>query len=855
MANIFNPKKALAYILILTTVLTYVKLQSAEELDINDSTNSFNFNQNKYFKVIPKFTATYTFMKILIEAQESNADFALSYYKSNDNKRLQLSQSISGKTFIYLNKEECSSEFYIKIEFRDSASKYSITFSLEQEMKISLGEKYSYYVSKENQEMTFNIAGKPEIKYIYNNNIGESEKLTFWAKGSLKVETELSVNSIKKELKGISAHIVELKDLNEFSYTFKVKGNLGDYINIGALLISKDNVTQTPIVDERMEIFGFLKKGIMERIIFLVKKSEKLDHAFGKISNSDLNFFQIYPHSSFHSDNDYYYYFYSLQNQNQDEELYLFEFKKEKENINIFPPLMIGTSYRIFFKQEEVIGLVPMKLDNYKFLTYQTIVDKGTYKAYILECDNYPFCKNDISKRTRLLDYNSASISYTNSEYGNISPIDQNQKILLLECESDDCAAYANIYTEQNQIVLASETPIYRYIRKGSVDDFLIEISNMISSSIWNINLENISGNFIIDVKDSQKVKEIAKTENKFLYQVDNKDEILFPIKITANENTVYSITVTEKDKNLKSQINYLLKNEYEDINYDDENDNYFSNLYYMGFYKIKCNIEVYKINSWNENKTVLKEKNGYLQDFTNFKEVFYTYNVTSKDNSDDCTYILSLFRYKNLETNDLKSIVIPINTTYYFLFGEESNQVKYMYIHPNKNKKFHIYLKSENSNYKMEIFINDKSIPINENNKSETNITYLYDKIKEMKDINDNQPIKIEILITVEKPENNPDIEIKIIGLYDSQNEKENGEKEKGNEPNKSPSKSKDIKLFLTVGLSIIGVLVVIIVVVLIYLFKSKQNYDDLQKKVNSVSYKGDALGQNEEKEDDLLE
>lgn len=830
MAYIFNSINLFTYIFILTILFTYVKPQTEEDLNVDDNKTEFNFKENKFLKVIPNFTGTYEFIKIQIEANNSNTDFALSYYKSKNNKRFQLSQSISGKAFIYLKKEQISKEFFIKIEFLESPSDYTLTFALKNVMELSLGEQYSYYVSEENKEINFNIIGKPEIKYTENEK-ENSSKLAIWAKGSLDLKAELNETNEKMVKKGISAYIVELKELKDFSYSFKVTGDLGDFITIGVLLFSNDNICQTPISDNKMEILGFLRKGLMEKISFLVSKSSNLELSYVRVTNHDLNISQVNP-IKVDFDNENFIYTFSMDINTINEQIYLFEFKNSKNNnINLYPPLILGTTYKIYFLKGETIGLFPNNAGNSKYITYQTIQDKGTYKASILTCNNYPFCKDDQnSEKIPLLDYNSASISYSSSEYGkDLSSIHETQKVLLLECEDDDCSVYANIFTEKNNVTIFSENPIYRYIRKGNEDNFLINLQSFLTG-IWNINLEKISGDFKINF-DSKKVKEIAKTENKFLYEVNNTNEVIFPIKIKANENTVYSIIITKKSSDLKSQINYLLNNEIQNIIFNDELYSYLSHLYYLGFYKIKCNLEVLQINSLNESdKISLKKKNNYYQDFKGALDITKNYNITVKDkNSNDCTYILSLFRYKD-KKNKTKSIVLPFNTPYYFFFNSTLNEAKYMYIHSDKNKKIQIDLKSVKSNYKIELFLNDISISIIDTEiNSEKSIKNLY---KHMKELNDNQPIKINLVLTPKKPEENPEIEIKITDLSEFNS-----------------------KLFLIIGITIITFLLVIIIVVIIFLCKSKSKYDELAARVNAVSFENNNMGQRDSKEDDLLE
>lgn len=113
-------------------IFTLVKLEIiTDSITLNNENESFNLNENKYYRVITNsISEDKNYMKILIEAENSNNEFALSYYQEDSTfkNRKQLSQSISGKSFIYIKKELLNKDFYISIIFEESPSKYTLNF-------------------------------------------------------------------------------------------------------------------------------------------------------------------------------------------------------------------------------------------------------------------------------------------------------------------------------------------------------------------------------------------------------------------------------------------------------------------------------------------------------------------------------------------------------------------------------------------------------------------------------------------------------------------------------------------------------------------------------------------------------
>ena len=811
-------------------IFTLVKLEIiTDSITLNNENESFNLNENKYYRVITNsISEDKNYMKILIEAENSNNEFALSYYQEDSTfkNRKQLSQSISGKSFIYIKKELLNKDFYISIIFEESPSKYTLNFIQKEKMELDIGEQYSYYVTEENQKMNFTIIGNPQIIYTNNEQTETNNlyKLSIWAKGSQNIITELNPKVHDLTKNRLNTYIVERESLNPFSFNFYVEGEIGDLIKIGTFFFNKNNLCQTPIYDYKMVVFGLLKNHIMESISFLIPKSTNIKFNPDKVIDYNSQISLIRNLSPQNYNNDFEIYTFTKDN-NKVEEIYYFKFKSNKPNKINVDPIIIGVYYMISLNKGEFIGLDPLKTQNNKDFKYQINSKIGKYKSSIINCDNYPFCIKD--EKTK-----SITDSKNENDY-NISPIHQNQQLLLLSCESEKCEINTNIYTDK--ISLFPSTPYYHNTQNEDIFEiYLNEINTKIHFFIY---IEIISGDFNPKVEINGKLQENTKP-----YEFESDKN--FNLKIKVNKTTVYSIIITKEDDDLRPQLNYKLKfnnNNERTINlFKDSND---KSLYYVSFYSLDCDIEVKN----SQNSIIQNSTKIYYQDFYNPNSSPAKYSIKNNSTKKDCYFGLSLFKYTK-ENNIYDSIVLSLNTEYSFIFTKDYNIVKYMYIHSEKEKGISINLKVfENVNYNMHIFINDisyKDITFNKNN----DINIISDDLKKNID-NNNQPIKINFIIMLNNAEKNHLIKIKIIDYIKNENENKTID-EKDIKTNNDKTK----RLIIIIGCSVIGVLVILVIIIVIIICKSKKSYDDLKEKINSISFKSDGITRDSNGDDDLL-
>ena len=160
MAKILHSKRYLNTIKILVLFLiASVKLDTTE-LKIEDLEQSFK--ESSYFHFISESAESLpNNIKIQIDGANPDNNYVISYYKDDSTftNRNQLSQSLSGKSFMWLNNQQIKNGFYLSVECSDLPCEYSLKVALKEKIEIELGKPYSYYVTEENKETSFIVHG------------------------------------------------------------------------------------------------------------------------------------------------------------------------------------------------------------------------------------------------------------------------------------------------------------------------------------------------------------------------------------------------------------------------------------------------------------------------------------------------------------------------------------------------------------------------------------------------------------------------------------------------------------------------------------------------------------------------
>ena len=834
-------------------------------LDNNDITSDYNEAKNFYINSTNVYKMK-NFIKVEIKGKTINNDYSISYFKDEyffkTNSRNQLSQSFSGKAFMWLNKDQMNHNFYLSIECIRSPCEYTFNLIYEENMALSLGESYTYYVTNETEEMNFIIQGNQSqgnfTAYEENEN---NCKISIWAKGNTKINSKLEGDYFNKNKNGFNAYLVKNINIQKINYKFTVFGQKGDLINIGALMFNEENICQTPLNNFGIEIFGMFKSDFMEKICFLISNENinENDNIFNLIYDYNSSVFtsELLFDSNLNKDNNYYKLYCSQMENYADEYFYSFQYNSknyydnDKDTINIFPPLNLGTVHRNKMKKGERIGITPIKPDQkFNYLKYETTKIKGDYKASILYCHTYPFCQINAGNNSELslLEYFSSSIIYTNNEYdSDITSISKKQNILLLKCESDNCENLNSLYMNGNNITLLPNIPYHKFIKKDMEEYFIINLNNYFDDKNQNItmhiNIETLSGNikgklYLNNTKISsyQKFRRIHYFKTYYVKAEYNRE---YTLKINALSNSAYSIVINiEKESNsseivIMPQMNYRFKfQNYERFILSDLMTDNIKDLYYFGLSPEDCKIEVNNLLNNNEQRKVI-EINKTYQDFffinNNEQRINNQINIIKADKNEKICHIdLFLYEYKILN-GDLNSIILPLNSSHIFIFNSIYKEVNYMFLHSELEKNVNINIKLfDKIDIIMSLFLNETKYQEYSFNKDKS-IELSISKVKKVCN-NDIQLCKLNIILKTYNNISNSEIEINI-----------------NTRGNYHEDKFKYI-LYTVAGC----VFLIIIIVIIIIVIKNKKSANKLKEQVNAISFSTEDF-LNEEKENIL--
>jgi len=785
-------------------------------------------NRTKLYQIYIKNGTNMTnFYKIEVEFEDkSNNNYTISYYKDEFKNRNQLSRSISGKAYMWLSKAQMTGGAKISLECNSESCKCNLFITPKDKIELSIEDKpYTYYVTEENKDLEFHITGDIKESNPKDCNV------SIWAKGNKNIESNLSKESKYLKKRGYQAYLMKGSE-NITNCTLKVKGTIGDLIQVGVLIINKDKSVKTEI---NFPVLGFFKKGELDEIHF-----EKFDKN---------NFVVLYDQESsvypvINSNNKI-----KLDEKYGEEYFYSFEVKKEgTDNLYQISPIVHGVMHEIKFEKKRTLGLIPMTPeDNFDYLTYYVKEVEGKFKASILSCDNYPLCKPDTKKEAPLLFYDSSSFTFKKDNYKDISAISKKQNILILRCENESgCRVYVNMYTNKNKVTLNPNVTLFKNIKENTEENFIISLINAdlpdnSKKYVSSLNIEKLSGEIDVKVDDLTSLNH----ENKMLFEKSLGVKDILNIKIKATKNSTYNIAFYyEKESNTKilpSQANCLIKfNDSSSENHFIINPKYSKENLIVSLSALNSNISVAK----SEKKLQFNEKRKFIQELY---EKDAKYNVKKENNSNFNFYSVSTFRFDNSKKH-IDYGILEKGTPYPVLFGDSKcKQANYMYLFDDLREDLKVnFTLFEDTNYEVKLLINGKDY-----NKSYT-ISKNESKIDLNKDAIKNyyvkeQPYKVNLIV---KPNENKNSILEIVINPGSSNANNVS-------PSNKDGESSIGKLFrnkkFIIGASIILVLLIILIVAICLLCYTSKTYKNLSKQVNNISFK-DGIDR-EGKDDELLE
>ena len=740
----------LLYFLILEILVIFVK-SSIKITNINLNNDNIRLdglkNETNFQVEIESSNRIKNYIKIIAEGANykeitNHTNHIISFYQQDSNfkNRKQLSQSLTGRTIMWLKKEQLKNIFYFSVECSDSLCDYSIDISQEDEIKLIFGEQLSYYVTEENRIMNFIIQ--------YESTILTNDTISIWARGYKDIISKL--NGIDNYYKNseYNAYSIILNENDNINLEFIVEGKIGDLINVGALYF-KQNISETVISDNGVEIAGFLKKDKIEKNCFKFPKERAYSNKLL------LEYDNIYNNLNERSINDEDYYIYCLEirkksieySDYKDDLFYVGRYGYYRENffIDKFSYQKIGEEIRQNCEKNQSVGVFALKpTEDFQYLTFHASIYSGKIDLFIYNCDTYPLCEYDSNINEKLIPIQNMqddfSFTYSKEELSDITTTSKKQKIIMFKCEEiidyDECIVDINIFQNNNNLLLKPYINYYYYSKENNENNFTIvtNFSRISSIEVFTI-FEIFSG--VIKIKYEEKDPHIANFENnnKNVYIFNSTDKYYISFKIEAIQSSFYRVNYYYKVmvENYGEYImfskgaNYLFnfeKKPYLDIyplHFLELNSEYTGEYFdYLSFYPINCEIEIedvflnktsnekisYKINQfYNFYQDIWSNYDKYLpsKDLTNIG-----YRITNKDNKNDkCMFNISIFKIMN-DTIDKENngLFLENHFSQKFLFNKEVNSLKFSYPHIVKDKDIIIKIKVyDKEKYKMNIY------------------------------------------------------------------------------------------------------------------------------------------------------
>ena len=566
-----------------------VQLQIQSEdlvINLNETNETILYEGDKFLNVkidgdLPEF------IKVIVEGVNEteafdNLDYinhVISYYKDPSFfVRKKLSQSLSGTTFMWLNKGQVEDMFYLSVECAKSPCKYSLSFIPSKLPSINLGEQYTYYITEESIKSEFNINFDSLDQKIF----GDKTTIVVWARGSKNLKTELNVNNTKHT--EYNAYIVNSEDIVE-DLKLTIEGKLGDLVKIGALVYEEfNNTLQNPAKDNGVEYVGFLKRGVLEENCFKIPIEKQknlelnivpydkifLEITFDRDYDEEYNLiclnFSSYRKSSAQVDE----IFYAIQ--------FIYDFKDDGQGLNKYPHIEPEIyHYRNFYEGDILVLDQIEPEDDFKYLSILSFSSMGNIKMYLHKCTTYPLCKidEDAVKNSTLIHeyYNLYPYSITKEEIAlnrNYSIIGREQFIFLITCEDGYqqrptdkgmCRTSFVSYTNKDKIPMIG----YLFVHERKDDEnhfypFLYDETMSKNKNVF-VGIKKFVGDITVTL-NKEPLKKFENENNQVYYIEENKD-LSFSIK--ANEDSIYTIEVYDnetsypvKDAFLLGEGNYL---------------------------------------------------------------------------------------------------------------------------------------------------------------------------------------------------------------------------------------------------------------------------------------------------------
>ena len=635
--------------------------------------NSYLFKieqKTQYILTIPKDNSKY--VELIVKGNKLSTNFVVSIYPdSNMDKRIQLGQTISGETKLYLSLNQITGEnIYMDIECSDYTCNGEISNKFTTIINLEENKPFSYYVNEKNTEMEFSLKLQSSISNV-------------WARGQYDIETQLKASNKIKSNKG-NFYII---NGSENSVIMNVKGTPGDYINVGYVTYNSNLDSNSELQIDSAPITAFLKKGTLNNICYNIQSIN--NNSNEPVTGTGIIFTKIA-------------YFYSSETREENGEVFssgiikniinnvnenskvcfkfpdsniypqfseideiIFTYRINKVTIDnnyiLNEPQLNGIFYPNVIKLGSKAVFISQKDGDFSIMSLNLMQVEGFPKMYVIECDNYPLCSfdDDILKngiRPRNINRFSSYRKNKTNEYDD-SPISRKQTLFVVECEKTEtvsgdnpiCSFNTLIYKEKGDIIDTIQLFEEHFFNQFAVNEqqhnYKIKISN-------ETKIKKVFIDIMTYVGDVEVATNFPRNVQADTYIAINK--IFISAKILENSVEDLNFIVTAKNN---TYYTILVNFGREEI----EEDSFITNKLQTGMSYL-VTIDPEKKDSYSLGNKIVKFKNEKIMDKLPFMVTFYSLNceleisqiINEENNSDKEISLKPIENYVNFAYDTL---------------------------------------------------------------------------------------------------------------------------------------------------------------------------------------------------------
>ena len=460
---------------------------------------------------------------------------------------------------IYINNNEINNlkHFYICIQCKnEDICNYTINIKKTVNIKLNNWNYYNYYVTEENTEMNFIENIDDDVKTFselcYNNYVHEISQpyTTVWVTGNYPIRT--NSNFINNYFTSFSIGYIylfqniECHSDNTFilnNYDLKIKSKLGDYITIGSNIIYGAKFSKKYIINDEPEIFGYLKKNIMEKQCFKIKLDDKK-----QIEDNDMLYLNGFIYTQFGKiyflEKDTREIIYEImisdgiiivsflkyqidmieelcitsQNDLETDLIFSLKLTSHKDNQLLTNPQYSNLNYPHFILKGEIASFYGIINQNSQLLKLNIDSSEGNSNIYFDKCLTFPNCYYNDENINQLIPKNNTFI-YDINKNELFTPISNNQPLLIVKCiegkkmtvddiEIEFCVFQTSIST--NDLMLLEKNKNYSLILfENEINKFSIDLENENNTFDIYLELRIRNGNINLDFESIEFNKEI----------------------------------------------------------------------------------------------------------------------------------------------------------------------------------------------------------------------------------------------------------------------------------------------------------------------------------------------------------